>query len=49
MSDLASNRAKRAIPINAKQAALNKFAELKKGGLKRTDQFEVPCRLPALS
>ena len=38
---LASGRAARSIAPNSKQQALAKLAQLKQGGLKRTDQFAV--------
>ena len=41
-------RTQRVLPVNAKQAALQKFAELKKGGIKRSDQFEVPRAVPLM-
>ena len=43
---LASGRAARHLAPSAKNQALAKLAQLKQGGLKRTDQFEVrrrPC------
>jgi|MDTD01.3.fsa_nt_gb hypothetical protein len=37
-------RAQRNVPISAKGAALAQLAELKRSGVKRSDQFEVPHR-----
>ena len=41
MSSLASGRSARSLAPSAKSQALAKLAQLKQGGLKRTDQFEV--------
>ena len=43
---IAAGRAARQLAPNAKSQALAKLAQLKQGGIKRTDQFEVrrrPC------
>ena len=40
----AAMRAQRNVPISAKGAALAQLAELKRSGVKRSDQFEVPHR-----
>ena len=37
-------RSQRVVPISQKKQALGSFAELKKSGLKRIEQFEVRAR-----